>query len=751
MNWFLRMKKRLTEGSGSKDGMKARLALVCLVMLVAVAYVAANLCNTVFWKKDTYIAFGESQQTSRLTITANRGTIYDANMEILAQSATVWNVIISPKDLPDDKKQVCLTELSAILGITEERMGQHLSQQNRYEILARRVEKETVDRVRKFMNANKIYCITLEESSKRFYPNGALASAVLGFTGSDNNGLYGLEYYYDETLSGEDGYTITAVDGKGNNLAVGYEQRVEAKNGNDLLLTVDSNIQYYLEKALQEGIAIHQPDEGACGIVMDVNTGKILGMASFNRFDCNDPYTVYDEDTLAELALIEDEEEYDKAYAEARMAQWSNKAISYAYQPGSVFKPITASAAFECGTAGLNSEYYCAGAYDVDDRKMRCVHTAGHGMETFTQAMIDSCNPSFIQIGLTLGSNLFYQYFDSFGLTAKTGIDLPGESGSLYYTADKLTKVSLASCSFGQSTAVTPIQMITAISAIVNGGYLVTPHVVSEVLDDSGNIVKSVETEVKHQVISRETSDVMRGILEQVVSAKGGNNAYIKGYRIGGKSGTSQKQTTASEEADGTIHYKYISSFCAFAPADDPQIAVMVMVDEPTSGQIYGSSVAAPICASVMEDVLPYIGVDKVYTDEDLDALQVTVPNVVGKTTQVAKNTLTQNELKMEIIGEGTTVLSQYPTVGAQLESGGTIFIYTEEVEELETVTVPEVLRLSPAQANQRLTNAGLNVCIEGGAAANSEAYVISQSIAAGTEVQKGAVITINCIKEDRD
>ena len=737
----------------SKNSMIARLRITVLVLLLVLCYVLSVLAKTTFIEAGDYVAFGEKQQTSRLTITANRGTIYDANMEVLAQSATVWNVIISPMALAqnEEKKQKCIQELSGILGLTQEQMTEHMNKQNQYEILARRVEKEVVDKVRAFMQTNKIYCITLEESSKRFYPNSTLASAVLGFTGSDNNGLYGLEYYYDETLSGTDGYTITAVDGKGNNLLVGYEQRVDAENGSSLVLTIDSNIQYYLEKAMQEGIAIHQPSNGAAGIVMDVNTGKILGMASFNNFDCNDPYTVYDEDTLAELALIEDEDEYKEAYAAARMKQWSNKAISYAYQPGSVFKPITASAALECGTATLNSTYGCGGSYRVDDRNMRCVRTEGHGTETFTKAMIDSCNPSFIQIGLGLGSELFFRYFDSFGLTEKTGIDLPGEGVSQYYTADALTKVSLASCSFGQSTAVTPIQMITAFSAIVNGGYLVTPHVVSEVLDSNGNIIESASTDVKHQVISGETSATMRDILEQVVSANGGNNAYIKGYRIGGKSGTSQKQTGATESEDGSIAYKYISSFCAFAPADDPQVAVMIMVDEPTSGQIYGSAVAAPIVASVMEDVLPYVGIDKVYTDEDLEALQSTVPHVVGKTTQVAKNAMNQAELKIEIIGSGTTVLSQYPTVGQTMEKGGTVYLYTEEVTELDTVIVPNVLNLSPSQANAALTNAGLNVCIEGGAASNSGAYVISQSYTEGVEVERGTVVVIQCIKVDRD
>ncbi len=744
------MKKVFT---GTKRDYERRLRVVFALLIAGVITIIASLCYTVFADDDIYIAFGERQQMSRLDIVANRGTIYDSNMEILSQSATVWNVIISPTALKDAQKQVCVEKLSDILGMSKEDMTAHLAKVNQYEILARRVEKSVIDQVRNFMTEEKIYCITLEESSKRYYPNGSLASAVLGFTGSDNNGLYGLEYYYDETLSGVNGYTITAVDGKGNNLSIGYDQRVDAKDGNSLVLTLDSNIQYYLEKALKEGIEIHKPSDGACGIVMNVNTGEILGMASFQNYDCNDPYTIFNADTLAKLSEITDEEEYKKELSKARQAQWYNKAISYAYQPGSVFKTITASAALECGTSTLNSTYSCHGSFRVGDRTMRCVRSGGHGTETFTQAMIDSCNPSFIQIGFGLGSELFYQYFDSFGLTAKTGIDLPGEGVSQYYTAQNLTQVSLASCSFGQSSAVTPIQMVTAVSAVVNGGYLVTPHIVSQVLDESGNIVTSYGTEVKHQVISEETSATMRDILEQVVSANGGNNAYIKGYRIGGKSGTSQKQTKDEDtvyDDDGNIQYKYISSFCAFAPADDPQIAVMIMVDEPTGGQIYGSAVAAPIVAAVMEDVLPYIGIDKVYTDKDLEALQATVPDVTGKTIQVAKNLLTQEELQIEVIGEGSTVLSQFPTFGTMLETGGKIIVYTDDSEP-EQVTVPSVLKLSPSQANARLTNAGLNVCISGGAAANSEAYVSAQSIAEGEKVERGTVVTITCVKEEHD
>lgn len=750
---MLKWVRKLSNYSGTKNSMKARLVMITVLLSIGLCYVVMVICSTMFIKDEKYISFGEKQQTARLPITANRGTIYDSNMEVLAQSATVWNVIISPLALKDEpgKKQLCITELSAILDITEEKMAEHMEKKNQYEILARRVEKHVVDQVRVFMRKNKIYCITLEESSKRYYPSSTLASSVIGFTGSDNNGLYGLEYYYDETLSGRDGYTITAVDGKGNNLSVGYEQRVDAKNGDSLVLTVDSNIQYYLEKALLEGVAIHQPAEGAAGIVMDVNTGAILGMASSNQYDCNNPYDVYNPDTLAKLDLIEDPKEYKKAYAQARSNQWSNKAISYAYQPGSVFKPITASAALECHTASLESTFSCAGSYRVDDRTMRCVRSGGHGHLNFTQAMINSCNPSFIQMGLALGPEQFYQYFDLFGLTAKTGIDLPGEGVSQYYQAEQMSKVSLASCSFGQSTAVTPIQMITAMSAVVNGGYLVTPHVVSAVLDGSGNIKKTISTEVKHQAISQETSKIMRGVLEQVVSANGGNNAYIKGYRIGGKSGTSQKQTNAHADKDGVLRYKYISSFCAFAPADDPQIAVMIMVDEPTSGQIYGSAVAAPIVASVMEDVLPYIGVDKIYTDKDLSNLEAVVPNVVGKTTQVAKNTLSQNNLKIEVIGEGDSVKSQYPTVGTTVESDGTVFVYTDDEAKMDVVKVPNVLKLSPAQANQTLINAGLNVCIKGGAADNSGAYVIAQDYDAGAEVHRGTVVTIDCITADRD
>lgn len=734
--------------------MKKRLNYVVIVaFMLAFAILLTNIVRITVFQHEYYSQKASQQQLRPSTIPANRGTIYDRNMQVIAQSATVWDVILSPVDIKgnltdeskiEQRRREIAKDLATILGIDEETIYKQTKKNNQYEIIKKKVEKPQADEIRKLIKEKKWGCISLTENTKRYYPNGTFAASVIGFTGIDSQGLYGLESKYDKELSGTPGYVVTAKNGIGENMPVSYEERYAPINGNNLVLTLDETIQHFLEKALNQAIKEHKPAKGVAGIVMDVNTGEILAMANLPTFDLNNPYYIYDDATRQAIEQLPEEEQKEAA-TKARQAQWNNKAISYAYQPGSVFKTIVASAALEEKTSSLHSSFYCPGFVKVGDRTMRCHKRTGHGALDFTGALVNSCNPSFVKIGADLGANAFYKYFKAFGLTEKTGIDLPGEGTSLYYTADQLNTVSLASCSFGQSMALTPIQVVTAVSAVVNGGKLVTPHIVKEILDQDNNIVKSVGTEVKRQVISEETSATMRKLMEEVVSAKGGTNASIKGYRIGGKSGTSQKQTPGDNQD------AYISSYVAVAPMESPQIAVYIMVDEATSGDYYGSVVAAPIAASVLADTLPYLGYGPKYSEEELANSEKVVPFLLEKGVLDAKSLLAaQGFTQVQVVGSGSNVVKQVPSSGSKMPRDGTIILYTEDVAET-TAKVPNVVGLSPDQAKARLTAAKFNVVIKGSATGHQTSKITSQSIAAGTNTPIGTVIELTCLVVDTE
>lgn len=764
--------------------MNGRLNIVKLVCLGLVFVVIFNMGNLSIAQHDKYIDISQKNQLDRTTIPANRGAIYDCNMEILAQSATVWTVIASPMDFsPVEKKPLVAEELAKILDMDSQEVLDKLNKKNRHEKIKIKVEKPVVDEIRAFLIENKISGITFAEDTKRYYPNNNSAAQLIGFTGNENQGQYGVELSYNSYLSGTPGYTVSAKNGLGGNLPTSYENKVDPINGNSLVLTLDETVQHFLDKVLKETDVSHKPKQGAAGIVMKVKTGEILAMSTMNDFDLNAPREISNPDVKKALDEIKKEEErrlagtasdnsealssatnldssssstvdgedsaepvmtYNEALLQAQQKQWDNKAISYAYQPGSVFKPVTASAALEEKTANLKETHYCPGYIKVADRIMKCHVTSGHGVVDFRAAMVGSCNPAFVEIGQKLGADNFFKYLKGFGLTEKTGIDLPGEGESMYYTADKLGIVELASSSFGQSTAATPIQMLTAICAIANDGYLMTPYVVKDILDENGNIVESRQPVTKRQVISKETSDTMKSIMESVVSARGGSNAYIKGYQIGGKSGTSQKQGPGDDK-DAKI-----SSYAAFAPADDPEVAVIIMVDEPTSGQIYGSVVAGPAVSSVMADILPYLGYEPKYTEEELEKLDSVVPYVVDQDILFAKGALNAVGLKARIIGDGKNVVKQVPNVGGNIATGGTVILYTESVKETMGV-VPNVVGMTPFEANRVLTNAGFTVCVSGGAASNVQAKVQTQSMEGGIKLGIGNIITITIVKQDTD
>lgn len=726
--------------------MKKRLKYAVLVAVIAsFSVVMCNLVNISVFQYGFYTAKANSNQYRPETIPATRGSIYDRNMQTLASSKTAFDVNLSPRDIGEKDKLAIVKGLAAILEMDETTILDKIDQNANklYVNIKNRIEEETEIKIRDFIVENgytdEIY---LTENTKRVYPNSTLAASVIGFTGTDG-GLYGLELKYDSILSGTPGYTVSLKDARGENMPDTNEERYDPVNGSSLVLTIDETIQHFVEKTLTKVMAQHNPNEGCAAIVMDVNTFEILAMANMPTFDLNDPYTIYDSDLAALVDAAASDEERLQALRDARGAQWSNKCISYNYEPGSTFKLITASAALEEGTSSLNSTFHCGGVIKVADRDMKChIYPRAHGTEDFTHAVVDSCNPSFVQIGANLGSARFYKYFESFGLTEKTGIDLPGEGRSLYKTeADLKSTVALASCSFGQSNSITPIQLITAVSAVVNGGYLGTPHVVKDVLDDKGNVIQSVQPEVRHQVISSETSAVMRTIMETVVTEKPTTNAYVAGYRIGGKSGTAQKLFKSEKNL-------YVASYIAVAPIDDPQIAVLCLVDEPTAeGQYYGSVVAMPPAAAILADTLPYLGISPKYTAEELEIQNVTMPLLLNMSELDAETKLSSVGLgKPEIIGEGDTIVRQVPSVGSSIPKDGKVYIYMDSSES-RSLTVPDVRGMRPSAAISRLKGMGFNVIVEGATANDESSQITLQDLPVGDSVPVGTVITLTSVE----
>ena len=511
-------------------------------------------------------------------------------------------------------------------------------------------------------------------------------------------------------------------------------------------------LQYYVEKYLEQAVEENDVQNRACAIMMNVNTGAVLAMASTPGFDLNDRNSIYSQKDINTLAQITDEDEYKEEYATLREQQWKNKAITELYYPGSVFKVITGSAALEEGAITLDSTFTCNRAITVADTTMHCWSSYSHGTQDFTTAMTNSCNPAFIQIGQLLGGTKFYDYFEAYGFTEPTGIDLPGESGSLYVSKGAMGPVELASCSFGQSNKITPIQMVTAYAAVVNGGYLVTPYVVSKIVDTNGNVIKTTETSIKRQVISEETSAQMREVLESVVNNKGGSNAYIKGYAIGGKSGTSQKIDKSNETGNDNL---YVSSYCGFAPADDPEIIMLVMVDEPNardqngSLMYYGSVVACPVVSNTFKEALPYLGYYPEYTDEELVELGITVPSVEGQTVESAGATIEALGLQYSTIGSGDTVVAQIPARGSTLQRNGKVILYTDDDYETEYTTVPNIIGYSLSDVNTILTNANLNFKAGDGASSHSGSVAYSQNYGEGCIVPVGTIIEVVFIIKD--
>ncbi len=761
--------------------MKRRMFWVVLTLLIfAAAYICSSIYKTAVLKSEYYRSKANSQQLSSYTITANRGTIYDRNNKILAQSTTVWDVVLSPKAIAedDDKREkdgkprmcdkICDT-LSKMLGVDRQKLIDGCKNlNNEYFIVKKKVDKTAYDKIQAFITENELaaYTVNLMESSKRYYPNDSLASSIIGFTNYDNEGVYGLEAYYDNYLQGTDGVIVMAKDANGNAMPYDYENRFEASDGNSLVLTLDSTVQYYLEKNLENAVIQHKVNNRATGIIMNAKTGAIVAMATAPGYDLNDPSQLspQDEEKLVQMredlmydyaaGSMSDQKEIDEAIekdlTEARAAmrelQWKNKAVSELYFPGSVFKVITCASALEEEVINLNSTFQCLGVYTVEDTNIHCWTLGGHGTLGLQDAITASCNPAFIQIGLKLGSKLFSNYFTAFGFTEKTGIDLPGEASPLYVPYERMGKVELASSSFGQTNKITPIQMICAYAAAINGGYLVTPYVVDKIVDSSGNIIRSTEPTIKRQVISGETSELMREITENIVNYNGGQNAYISGYRIGGKSGTSQKLDEYPSYA-----MRYVGSFCAFTPADDPEYIMLVCVDEPLGGKYYGSMVAAPVVSAVFSECLEYLGVYPQYTAEELALQDTQVPYVYGSALLDAITAINAKGLKYTVIGDESGVVERtVPEAAAPIPKNGTVVIYMQGSSS-QTVIVPDITGFTVDGANNTLTYYGLNISLSGGAVNNSSARAVSQDPAPGTEVSKGTVIEVTFMINNSD
>lgn len=688
------------------------------------------------------------QQLSVTTINANRGTIYDRNMKPLAQSATVWDVYVSPSYITDDKKSTreeklnkIASGLSKIINVDEKTIYSKISKKTSYVVLAKKVENDVATLVKEFAKENGYSCIGVVENSKRYYPFNNFASQVIGFTGTDNQGLAGIEAYYDSVLKGVNGRVVTAKNAKGTDMPYDFQDRVEAKDGISLVLTIDEVVQHYLEKNLQSAYVDCKVGVGVTGIVMDVKTGEILAMSTQPSFDPNNPFEITKPTVQQRIASLAGDEQ-KQAKNEALQDQWQNKAITNPYEPGSTYKIITAAAALNEGVVKETDEFNDPGSINVKGTQFHCWKAGGHGHQTFIEGFENSCNVVFIEVGQRLGVLNTYKYFTAFGLNSKTGIDLPGEAVGISYTDKTMGPVELASISFGQSNTITPIQLITAVAAVANGGKLVQPHVVKEELDSNGNVVKTFGTVVKRQVISEEVSRQMCAIMQKEVTEGTGNNAYVAGYRIGGKTGTSQKLGNEDKNAR-------IASFVGIAPADDPQIAVLLEIDEPHSDNKYGGVIAAPVVGKLLSEILPYLGVEPQYTPEEQAKLDIKTPNLVGMDIDEAIRKLQNDKLNETTIGKGKKVTAQVPESGRPIPRGGRVILYTGNAEIENTITVPNVIGMTPSQANSVISARNLNIEISGTGLSEKGVKAYNQSPSAGQKVAPGTVITVQFRNED--
>ena len=683
------------------------------------------------------------QQTKDKTINSKRGIIYDRNGKILAQSASVELVSVSPREIAEaENADFVADSLSQILELDREAVYEKITKHSSYEIIKRRVEKAPAEAIRKLMSAedekgntvNKLKGVYLSEDTKRYYPYGSLGAHVIGFVGTDNQGLAGVELSFDNYLKGLPGRVVTAKNAIGTDMPFQYERYINPENGANLVLTIDETIQHFVEKHLEKAVADYKVENGASCIIMNCKTGEILAMATYPTFDLNSPFTLNTQAAQAAVDALSGEERTAK-YNEEIQKMWRNKAVVDTYEPGSTFKGITSAMALEENVVKLTDTFNCSGHLQVGPHSIGCWKTAGHGAETFVQGVENSCNPVFMTVGARIGNANFYKYYKAFGFAEKTGFDLPGDAVCAFHTMENFNEGELATCSFGQSFQITPLQLVTAYSAITNDGTMVRPRIAKELVDNDGNVIQTFDTEYIRKVISSETAETVRQILESVVTNGTSKNAYIPGFRIAGKTGTSEKQPRGND--------KYIASFLGFAPANDPEIIGLLMLDEPMGESHMGGQIAAPTFKLIFDDVLRYIGVEPQYTAEELETMDLPVPNVEGLPIADVPAAFENSGLKYQIVGDGETVVSQIPKGGTSLPASSTVVVYTREADESDVV-VPDVIGCSVSETNRRITNANLNIKISGNAEVqDGDAIAVSQSPMAGTLVPKGTAVTV--------
>ncbi|MBR5202311.1 MAG: PASTA domain-containing protein [Clostridia bacterium] len=702
------------------------------------------LIGNLFWIQiingETYRLKAEKNQLSDTVINANRGTIYDSNMKVLAQSASAWLVYINPSRIStDEQKRLLIDGFVELFELNRETVEKKVSRsESGYEKIIGQIDNSQKDALKKYLSDHKDQklgtIVGIDPDTKRYYPLGSFASTVLGFTGSEDKGRSGLELKYDEALTGEAGRIITAKNALSGEMPNDYETTYDAEQGKSLVLTIDEVIQYYLEQQLSQAIDETQA-KYAYGIVMDVKTGAILGMSTMPDYNLNSPYEIHSNKVLEELEKIEDTTEKSKAENNALFSQWRNRVVSDSYEPGSVFKLFVAAAGLEEGAITRTSTYNCTSSIKVANYYQHCYNHKAHGTQTVAEALPNSCNTYFITLGQKLGKETFSKYFEAFGFTEKTGVDLPSEAtpvaNKTYYTVDRMGIAELSSASFGQTFQATPIQMITAVASLGNGGKLMTPYIVDKVLDADGNIIEETEPTMRRQVVSEKTADLMCELMEQVVVWGTAKNAYVAGYHVAGKTGTSEKLNTDD---------MCIASFAGFAPANDPQVAILIAVDEPLYYATGGSG-AAPVAGRIFENILAYLNIDPQYSDEELTNTTVTAPSLIGLETSTVR--AKASGFTVKIIGEGETVISQIPSANQSMPKNGMIVVYTEENSPKNTATVPNLTGLTVAEANRVAVNAGFNIKIAGTTQGAGQVLSYNQSIPAETTEETGAIITV--------
>ncbi len=750
----------MAKGISEKIRKKA-MGVTAALVIVGFGASAGSLFNWQVVRGEEMSAAALEQSLRSTSLPAMRGTIYDATgTKVLAQSASVWTVVLEPAYLAEDEalRRTVAAGLSQILELDEEELYEKTGDKSSYyTVIKRKIETDVRDQINQFKLEHEIdNGIRLIDDYKRYYPYGTVASNVLGFTGSDNRGLDGLELYYESELSGSAGRLVAAKNGFGTDMPFEYEQIIEAENGYDLILTLDETVQSILEKYLAEGIEKFQVKNGAVAVMMDVKTGGILGLATHPNYDPNDPLTILDQNMLEEIEALPEGEEREEAEDLALHTQWRNKGVSDTYYPGSVYKMCVGAMGLEEGLITETSQYTCTGSVKIEgvDDPIHCWKHAGHGTETFREGLCNSCNPWFMHIGDLLKVETFCKYRESFGFTSKTGIDLPGESGSLYHSESEMGLSDLFVESFGQNFSITPIQMITACAAVANGGHLVQPHVVDRIVDSKGNIVKTADSGYRRQVISEETSRIISDILRQNAASGTARGGYVSGYRICGKTGTSEK--VAKHNEDRTKPMEYIASYCGFAPAEDPQYALLVFFDEPggddpASNLTGGNAVAGPIFSAIMQEVLPYLGVEVQYTEDEFGQMDTVAPSVTGLTIGEAQEKLKELGLEYDVVGDESDwenrVVEQIPESGSTVPKDGKVVLYTQGYDtDSAFVEVPDFFGYDLVNASYVAAINGLQISVNG--SRDAGAVVMMQATPAGDKVKEGTVITLTFAEE---